>query len=467
MKRGTLIFVLLAGLLVIPASAYAQERGPTKDEIIEASQSGPAYLDSYWTSGFSFNQTGAEEDVGPGNGASTLAVVLINRGPSDIAGITGFLSLPEDFEATGKASGSPAVATFNQIARVGNPFTLFFDVDVLDTAAVGEYSAQLRVDYSRYFETGTPRSAEISVPFRITGEPILAVSRASANDENEISSQIAAGKIEDFAFIVANKGTSPITNVVVTMESPAESLKILGDSKWSIQRIEEGSQQILATKVFAASALIGNPASFDVTVEYSSNGQSDIEGFTLGTYVAGEISIKAYDIESTYIGGTPNIVGSLLNEGNTAALFTTIEVVSADGLVSSLPPSQYIGDLEENSPLPFSIPVDVGSAGAGKYPVLLKVSYKDNLRLLHTIDISSEVSFVPEQPAEEPGAFEISMGIPAGIGAAVAAAIAAAVLVRRKKKNALRRTITEKKQDDIESLLDSHQRLEKRHEDRK
>ncbi len=465
--RVTLVFVLLTSLLVIPASVYAQERGPTKEEIIEATQSGPAFLDSFWTSGSAFNQTGAEEDVGPGNGASTLAVVLINRGPSDIAGITGFLSLPVDFKATGKASGGPAVATFNQIAKVGNPFVLFFDVDVLDTAAVGEYSANLRVEYSRVFETGTPRTAEISVPFRITGEPILAVNRGPGSDENEPSSQIAAGKIEDFAFIVANRGTSPISNVVVTMESPTESLKILGDSKWTIQGIEEESQVSLATKVFAATSLIGNPASFDVTVEYSSNGESDTEAFTLGTYVAGEIIVTAYDIELTYIGGTPNAVGSLLNEGNTLALFSTIEIVSADGLISSLPPSQYLGDLEENSPLPFSIPVDVGSASAGTYPVSLKVSYKDDLRQLHTVDVNSEVAFVPEQPAEEPGAFDMGMGIPVGIGVAVAAAIAAAVLVRRKKKNALRRSIAEKKQDDIESLLDSHQRLEKRHEDRK
>ncbi|HEY3094677.1 MAG TPA: hypothetical protein VGJ42_02845 [Nitrososphaera sp.] len=452
-----IIFALLAGLLLIPVGVYAQDRGPTKEEIIATNYSGPIYLDSYWTSGSS-GLNGSKVDIGPGDGASTLAVVLINRGPSDIAGITGHLSLPEGFKATGKATGAPAAATFNQVAAVGNTFTLFFDIDVLDNAKVGEYIARLSVDYSKYFETGAPRNTEMNVTFRITGEAIIGVSRTSS-DGNE-SSQIAAGKIDVYAFSVANKGTTPITNVVVTIESPSESLKILGDSKWTIQRIEEESKMDLVTKVFAANSLIGDPAVLDVTVEYSANGKSSTESFVLGTYVAGDISIRVYDIAIEYIGGEPNIVGSLLNEGNTVALFTTIEVTGVENLVPELPPQQYIGDLEENSPLPFSIPVNVDSkAGAGAYPVSLKISYKDDLRQIHMIDINSKVQFAPERPASEStqnGGIMSTGVLPVGIGAAAAAAIGAAAALRRRKKTALRRTFQAGKDDDIESVLDSH-----------
>jgi uncharacterized membrane protein len=303
----------------------------------------------------------------------------------------------------------------------------------------------------------------MNVPFRITGEAIVSVSRTLAGD-GDAGSQIAAGKIEDYAFSVANRGTATITNVVVTVESPSESLKILGDSKWTVQRIDEDSQVELATRVFAANSLIGNPAVFDVTVEYSSNGQASTETFTLGTYVAGEISIRAYDIAIEYIGGEPNIVGSLLNEGNTVALFTTIEVTGAENLVSDLPPSQYIGDLEENSPLPFSIPVQVDSnTGASTYPVSLKITYKDDLRELHSLDVDSEVQFVPEQPADESGQDSSMMTLPLGIGIAAAAGIGAAAAFRRRKKTALKRTIEAGKQDDdIESVLDSHSKKDDR-----
>ncbi|TLY10150.1 MAG: hypothetical protein E6K85_04305 [Thaumarchaeota archaeon] len=454
MMYSTIILLLLAGLILIPAGVYAQERGPTKEELIEANYSGPVYLDSFWTSS-SNNRT--EVDVGPGDGASTLAVVLVNRGPSDIVGITGRLALPADFKATGKSAGAPAVATFNQLAAVGDMFTLFFDLDVLDTASVGEYTAQLSVDYSKFFETGAPRNAQMDVPFRLTGEVIVSVSRISINEGNA-SAQIIAGKIEDYEFSVTNNGTAPMTNVVVTMESPSESVKILGDSRWTIQRIDEDSKANLATRLFAANSLIGNPASFDVAVKYSSNGQSSTENFVLGTYVAGEISIRAYDIAINYIGSTPNIVGNLLNEGNTVALFTTIEITDAKNLVSNLPPPQYIGDLQENSPLPFSIPVDVDTrSGEGTYPVSLKISYKDNLREIHTLDINSGVQFVPKQPSDESAQNSgIFANMPVGIGAAaVVAAIAIAVVFKRRKKAALKRTFQAGKDDDIESVLDS------------
>jgi hypothetical protein len=388
--------------------------------------------------------------------------VLVNRGPSDISGVVGHLSLPEGFKATGRPVGAQADAALNQVATVGKPFVLLFDVDVLETASVREYSTILRVEYSKIFETGAPRVKDLAVPFRITGEPTLTVSRSSAD-----SDQIAAGRIEEYAFDVANEGTAPVTNVVITVASPSESLEILGDSKWTIQRIEEDSKVTLSTRIFAARPLIGNPASFDVTIDYSSNGISSSETFKLGTYVAGEISIKAYEIEVNDIGGIPNVVGNLLNEGNTVALFTTIELVDARGLATDLPPQQYLGDLEENSPLPFSIPVDVGGAGAGTYPVSLRVTYKDNLREVHTLDINSEVSFVPvvktDESAAAPGT---EMVIPIIIGIA-AVVVVAVVLIRRRQKSALRRTITARKQDDIESLLDGQQRIEKRTDDRK
>jgi hypothetical protein len=155
----------------------------------------------------------------------------------------------------------------------------------------------------------------------------------------------------------------------------------------------------------------------------------------------------------------------LLNEGNTVALFTTIEIMGAENLVSDLPPSQYIGDLEENSPLPFSIPVQIDSnTGAGTYPVSLRITYKDDLRELHTLDIDSEVQFVPEQPADESNQNNgMSTFLPVGIGVAVAAAIGGAIAYRGRKKSALRRTIQAGKQDeDIESVLDSHRKDDRR-----
>jgi hypothetical protein len=55
----------------------------------------------------------------------------------------------------------------------------------------------------------------------------------------------------------------------------------------------------------------------------------------------------------------------------------------------------------------------------------------------------------------------MDMAIPIIIAVIVAAVVAAVVIMRRRKKSALRHAITARKQDDIESLLDTHRQEKK------
>jgi hypothetical protein len=579
-------FIAVAALLLSPLaiSAYAQDRGPTKEEIIDVNYSGPIVQDAFWTNRTTPPPSGEsleKVEVGPGDGASVLAVLMVNRGLSEITSVSGRLELPSGFAAS--AGGTVAVATVDSIVEPGAPFTLFFEVDVQTTARVQGYSAPLTVSYSKILEVGQPRSAELDVPFRLPGKVVLdavAVDReivpgsanqvriavsnkgsagatavvasivpaggengssvpavsigqntfelgsipanssaeirptvyagASAGEEPQtVNVQISyansygakqtttipvglvvlpraletdisvylgtsptiitAGKIFDYKFVISNNAGTPLSDVLITLTSQTDSIRILGQSEWTVKEMGSDYSQELTTQVFAPTSLIGESTTFDLSVRYLSDGQTETDSVDLGAYIDGEISIRAYEIEVNYIGGIPNIVGNLLNEGNTVALFTTIEVTDAGGLATVLPQQQYLGDLEENSPLPFSIPVDVGNTQAGTYNVDLRITYKDNLRQLHSLDISSDVQFVPELQVDESAANGLNSTMPIGIGVglAIAAAIAVVFLMRRRKRSALRQAMSERKQDDIESLLDSHRAEKKRLEDHK
>lgn len=576
MKNNIIVFMVLAAALLAPsAGAFAQ----SKDDIVNASYSGPVFQDAFWT-----NRTTAPPDgtslekveVSPGDG-SVLAVVLVNRGLSDITAISGTLSLPSGFRtASGSSQG---FATHNEIVAPGAVFTLFFELDVSRNARVQGYNSPLTVEFSRVLEVGQFRSSELSVPFRLTGKVILdavAVNRdivpgsaseveilvsnkgsapatgvvvtlgggtaADASNDSSasaaagtvivgqkafdlgtipvngsaeirplvfagssagetpqavnlqvsygnaygvkqtanipvglvvlpralnpdldiapsgnLSTVVTAGKIHDYQFTVSNVADRPLTDVLITLSPQSETIRILGDSTWRVSGMDADYAGEFTTQVFAPVDLIGTPTTFNVDIRYLAAGQSKADSVDLGAYVDGEINIHAYEIAVDYIGGVPNVSGNLLNEGNTVALFTNIEVVSAEGIASALPPSQYLGDLEENSPLPFSIPIDVDpSAGAGTYPVALKVTYKDNLRQEHVLDVSADVQFAPEQATDESQApSSMSLAAPVGIGVAIVAAIVAFVVIRSRKKKSLARTMRSKKQDDIEALLDS------------
>ncbi len=91
----------------------------------------------------------------------------------------------------------------------------------------------------------------------------------------------------------------------------------------------------------------------------------------------------------TLLGGKPNIVGNILNEGNIVGLFTNVQMVKSNNtdktFISILPPSQYLGDLSVDSPLPFSIPINVdnktmATIKPGIHPIALKITYSDDLK---------------------------------------------------------------------------------------
>lgn len=557
---------VIAIMLLVPISAFAQL---TEEEIVNANFSGPAFLDAYWTDrttdpdeGTAINKT----EVGPGDGASVLAVTLVNRGFSDITNIRGILSLPSGFKASG--TSGDATATHNQVVEAGGTFTLYFQVEVTQNAQVRNYEADMVAEFSRTLESGMPRTNDITVPFEVTGKVILDASSSggvasgttrkvpieimnsgsapatgvivtvpatteqasivslgqktfelgvilpgesavieptfyasnTAGDSLQAvnlavtygnaygarvsstlpvglvvlpesasstlsvepeggSSIIEAGKIADLTVTLQNNGNVQLSDVVVSLSTQAESIEILGDTSWTIGEMEPGSSQELSTQVFASTDMIGQATAFTYTVQHVAEGQPDIAAVELGTYVDGEISLSAYEVGVTYIGGRPNLTGNLLNEGNVLALFTTIQLTSAENLVGSLPPQQYLGDLTENSPLPFSIPIDVASgAGAGTYPVELQVQYKDSLRQQHTFNFTSNVQFVPESPENAQPTPSVGMSEIGIIIGVIVAAVIAVVFMRRRKRAALKNRLQFSKQnggDDIESVLDS------------
>ncbi len=257
---------------------------------------------------------------------------------------------------------------------------------------------------------------------------------------NSSSLILVAGNTEDMHFSVSNNNDLPITNAVISIASQTAGLKIVGDTLWSVPNMAPHTSHLFATKIFASSSLIAQPVSFLVTMQYISQGQSQIGSFILGGTVIGSIKVSANGLGINYIAGVPNLVGNLLNEGNTIGLYSTVQLINqpfptngtsgtnqqqqhhhgqsgttgsgsnqvassssdASATNSALPPPQYLGDLQPDSPLPFSIPltVNVNNTAPGVYPVMLKVTYSDDLKNSHTDYLNDSVQIVQQQPQQ-------------------------------------------------------------------
>ena len=307
-----------------------------------------------------------------------------------------------------------------------------------------------------------PESVLSISPFNTITSSSLGNASSVNNEDNtgvQDSILLKAGKIEEVTFLVSNNGDTPLKNVVLSLDSSSDSVKILGDSRWTFNSMDASSKQELSTQVFAAEDVIATPIEFTVDAEYISGGQSKTDTLSIGAYVDGEIKIKAYDFAVNDIGGTPNLVGNLLNQGNTIALFTTVQMINTGqantstssssttttrqlprALVSDFPPQQYLGDLSENSPLPFSIPLNIDKGlPKGTYPVSIRVTYTDNLRNTHELVLNGTVNYTPKSTdsTTESGGFlgsgELSSSIVPVVIILAIISILAIIVIRRRK----------------------------------
>ena len=292
---------------------------------------------------------------------------------------------------------------------------------------------KLKIDYNDPY--GNKKSSEKTLGLIISPNPpesVLSIDDARTNfdinttnnSNDRITSNttktetlmLRAGMVESAKIIVSNNGKQELKNVVFSLKSESDSVKLLGNTRWTLNSIEPFSESELSTQIFSSEEVISKPISFTLDAEYISGGKSKKDSLSIGAYIQGQITIRSYEVAIESIGGVLNLVGNLLNEGNTVALFTTIEIINNNNELSpkltsntsqsrdlvkqlpleSLPSPQYLGDLTENSPLPFSIPIDIKSnTENGKYMTNLKISYKDDLRTEHDLVLNETVYYEP------------------------------------------------------------------------
>ncbi len=362
-------------------------------------------------------------------GSSNMVNITIkNRGTANASGVivsvseapitsNSLLSSNSSSTVNGRreTESIPLVNIGNNTFDIGNiPANRTAEINPLvypsNSASETVQNIDLQISYGDAY--GNRKNSDQSVGLVISPKPpqsILNIDAGVSSTNQNSSIVLIAGKIQELQFNIANEGKIPVTDLVITLTSQADTVKILGNSKWTFENLEPQSKLNLSTSVFASEDVIGKPIEFRVKLQYISDEQSTTENINLGSYVDGEIRVRAYDLDINIIGDRPNLVGNLLNEGNTVALFTTVQMLKPPlseqkNLVRSIASQQYLGDLAENSPLPFSIPLTIDSSTkAGTYPVFLKVSYRDNLRIPHELTINGSVDYEPIEQTTDQG----------------------------------------------------------------
>ena len=372
------IFVL-ASLVIISqlalVNAYAQVG--TGESPFERKFGDVKFLDAY------FGVADEKFEVSPGDRNVPFTVVAANVGTQDITGIKGQLSLPLGFSSSaGPGSIIEADADSNSLA--GDVFTLTFFVNVNEQIQIGQFPGSAKIDYSRLRESGL-RNSFFDFNFKVTGDSII--------NMRALDPFLTSLTKNHIIIEISNDGTAPVSGVDIelqntqgTIASTTQSVTnvenvVILDSNWDIGHLAPGTSKYLEVDVYVPESLKGETLRAPMEITYF-NAHGDRHTITriVDFYVKGLIDTRIYNVDVIDLSGKQTLIGEIINEGNEDALFGFVTLLPlGDSNIKET--TQYIDEIETESPVPFNIPIEfVGEPRYGEHDVKISVRYKDSTR---------------------------------------------------------------------------------------
>ncbi|MFB5631451.1 MAG: COG1361 S-layer family protein, partial [Nitrosopumilaceae archaeon] len=355
MKTRSLIFSLIGIFLIgftVYGTAFAQLGAG--DSPFERKFGDVKFLDAF------FGLPDQKFEVNPGDKNVPFTIIIANVGTQDITGIKGQLSMPFGFSPT-TGSGSVIQADFDSNALAGEVFSLTFFVDIDEKAKIGQYPASAMIEYSRIRESGG-RNAFFDFNFKVTGESVI---NMRALDPFLTSLQNNKIVVE-----ISNSGTAPISSVNVQLQNTqgtrasntqsitnVENVVIL-KSNWEVGQINPGTSKYLEFEVYVPESMKSRTLRSPMEITYfNAHGDQHTLSRIVDFYVKGLIDVSIYDVKIIDLSGKPTVIGEIINEGNEDALFgfVTLEPLGDSNIKKS---TQYIDEIEIDSPVPFNIPIE-------------------------------------------------------------------------------------------------------------
>ena len=388
-KISFLLIIFLVGAFVF--DAYGQTVGAPQG-VINKNITGIKFLDAY------FGTSTVKMEVGPDDKNVPLTVAMANIGNSDVVGIRGQLFVPTDFtSASGKYM--PIYADSDQKAIAGSNFYLTFFVDIAEDTNLKAYPGTLKVDYSRIRESGV-RQDTFGFTFNVTGESIVNL--------KALTPVITSITNNDVVLEISNTGSSTLSNVDVVLENTSTTIssasasttnveKVIFDKNhWNVGNIEPGSPKTFSFNVFVPENLKNEPLRIPVKITYfNAHGEQTSVTRIADMYINGLVKPSIYGVKVIELSGKQTIIGEILNEGNTDGLFGFVKLqpVGDSNIKES---SQYIDEIEPDSPVPFNIPIESdGMLSFGEHDIRIVVSYKDSMRAEHEISFDTTITISP------------------------------------------------------------------------
>jgi hypothetical protein len=318
--------------------------------------------------------TVSDTSLVPG-GVNNLTMTLTNTGQATLTSISTVVSVPI------AASSIPGVSVVSQPAAVsslapGASVTLSFSVFVSATAAGTPITLTLSSTYIN--PSGLSESFTSDTGFYVSNSntstsPVISVS--------EISNYVTTGIPSLVSIKISNAGLQPIYNPSFSL-STTSPLFVSANSTYSLMggQIGSGSGVIYEPTISSGPSSTVGVYGGTLTVSYVNQfGVASTQVVQVSFTLTGRIVMVVQgELISQSSGSNLSISGTLLNEGTVSAYYAT-----AVGYLQGSSPSNlfstYIGEVDVNTPVPFTltVPYTAGSSSTTANVSVL-ISYQDS-----------------------------------------------------------------------------------------
>ena len=222
----------------------------------------------------------------------------------------------------------------------------------------------------------------------------ITVTTASVTNFFVSSNYITAGFDNSLNITIKNNLWQGRVQAGLTVPQP---LILRGNQSWTFDSMQPSGNVSVTPSIYAPVTAIGSTSTATLTVNYGDeHGLTYTDTYNVGLIVQGYVKLVVYDVlanpESVASGSEVTLTATALNTGNVIASFANASLESNDVLQLSRESSTYVGDIELNSQVPFTVVAKVKSGVQnGTYPVTILLAYQDDQYRIHVLSISASI----------------------------------------------------------------------------
>ncbi|MCZ6724826.1 MAG: hypothetical protein O6846_01185 [Thaumarchaeota archaeon] len=336
------------------------------------------------------------ELAAPGDRASILSLTLQNSAPYTISGLSANLILPNNF--TSKTGGSNAVSYLSSELESGDATTATFVINIPEDVDVGPYGMYLKLSFVNELYK-SKQIVQLNFTAFLAGRSFVEVSL-----EDRF---LVIGATNPLSFEISNIGSAPLLQVTATLSIVTGRVATTGsgtttnisptggNQKQFFRIIGPGESVLFPVEITIDPSVAESSMTAVLSLRYTDvTGTAMQENHNLGLVTTGAISMILQDAAMTPRAGFPganvSLSGTILNQGNEPALYTSISLRGGDVVqaVRRGPPSdQYIGQIDPNTPLPFSLNFRINpDITPGRHQITLVMEFQTNYLITQTLE---------------------------------------------------------------------------------